>query len=62
MDECSVVARVAAVVGVQAQQEGLTQVKRTREEIYASALRTIVETRRSLDLMIKHEVVAPIPR
>jgi malate dehydrogenase (oxaloacetate-decarboxylating) len=62
MDDCSVVARVAAAAAAQAQQEGLAHISRTKEEVYVSALHTVVETRRAMEVLMEHEVVPAKPR
>ena len=62
MDDGAVVARVAASVAVQAQQEGLTPFSRTREELYVSALHTIAETRRTMNVLIEQGVLPARPQ
>jgi malate dehydrogenase (oxaloacetate-decarboxylating) len=57
MEEYEVVARVAAVVAMQAQQEGLARVSKTREQVYTGALHTIGETRRALDVLMREQVI-----
>jgi malate dehydrogenase (oxaloacetate-decarboxylating) len=57
MDEWAVVARVAAAVALRAQEEGLARISKTREELYASALRTISEARRTLDVLMREQVI-----
>ena len=57
MDDSAVVARVAATAAVQAQQEGLARVSQTKEELYVSALHTILEARRAMKVLIEQGVV-----
>jgi malate dehydrogenase (oxaloacetate-decarboxylating) len=57
MDEWAVVARVAAAVALKAQEEGLARISKTREELYASALHTISEARRALDVLMREQVI-----
>jgi malate dehydrogenase (oxaloacetate-decarboxylating) len=57
MDEWRVVARVAAAAAVKAQEEGLARISRSREELYASALHTITESRRALEVLMREEII-----
>jgi malate dehydrogenase (oxaloacetate-decarboxylating) len=57
MDQSSVIARVAATVGVQAQAEGLALYSKSKEELYASAMKTIADARRSLDVLVREGVI-----
>jgi malate dehydrogenase (oxaloacetate-decarboxylating) len=57
MEEYKVVPRVATAVGMQAQQEGLARVPKTSEQLYASALHTIEETRRALEVLMREQVI-----
>jgi malic enzyme len=53
MDELELVPRVAAAVGMKAQEEGLARIRRTRGELYAGALYCVTEARRALDVLIE---------
>jgi malate dehydrogenase (oxaloacetate-decarboxylating) len=57
VEEYEIVARVAAVVAMQAQQEGLARVSKTREQVYTGAFHTIGETRRALDVLMREQVM-----
>jgi malate dehydrogenase (oxaloacetate-decarboxylating) len=57
MEEYEVVARVAAVVAMQAQQEGLARLSKTSEQAYTGALHTIGEIRRALDVLMREQVI-----
>ena len=57
MEESEVVPRVAVVLAMKAQQEGLAHVSKTSEQLYAGALNTIKETRRALDVLMREQVI-----
>jgi malate dehydrogenase (oxaloacetate-decarboxylating) len=61
MDEWRVVARVATAAALRAQEEGLAPIAKTREELYASALHTISESRRALDVFMREEIIPKVP-
>jgi malate dehydrogenase (oxaloacetate-decarboxylating) len=57
MEEWEIVPRVAVAVAMKAQQEGLARVSKTSEELYASALHTIKETRRAMDVLTREQII-----
>jgi hypothetical protein len=58
MDEWRVVARVAAAAAMKALDEGLARIAKSREEFYTSALHTISEFRRALEVLMREGIIA----
>jgi malate dehydrogenase (oxaloacetate-decarboxylating) len=61
MDEWEVVPRVAAETALAAQAEGVARLSRTREELVASARRSIQEARAATELLMREGLIAPPP-
>jgi malate dehydrogenase (oxaloacetate-decarboxylating) len=60
MEEWRTVPRVAVVVAMKAQEEGVARVSRTSEQLYAGALHTIEETRRAVELLMREEIIRTV--
>lgn len=62
MDDCEVVARVAAATAVKAQECGLARVTRTREEYIAAAAARIRNSRQILQALMREGLIAAPPQ
>jgi malate dehydrogenase (oxaloacetate-decarboxylating) len=62
MDDWRVVARVAATVAVQAQKENLSELTKSREALYTSALRTLADTRHAMEVLMEEQIIPERPR
>jgi malate dehydrogenase (oxaloacetate-decarboxylating) len=61
MADWQVVPRVAAATAMRAQELGLARVGHTREEYIESATRRIMDSRRMLNVLMRHGVIAQMP-
>lgn len=57
MDDWEVFPREAAAVGEKAIEEGIAGIKLSKEEIYIKAKSLIEKTRKSIDFMVKHNII-----
>jgi malate dehydrogenase (oxaloacetate-decarboxylating) len=62
LDEWEVPARIAAVVGTKAQEQGLARRSLSREQIHAHALETIRQARSATQLLMREGLIAAVPR
>ncbi len=61
MADWQVVPRVAAATAMRAQELGLARVRHTREEYIESATQRIMDSRRMLRVLMRENVIAPMP-
>jgi malate dehydrogenase (oxaloacetate-decarboxylating) len=61
MGEIEVAARVAAAVGVKAQDQGLAGMRLSAEELHGKATQTIRNVRQANELLLEQGVIPPAP-
>lgn len=61
MDDWEVFPREAAAVGKKAIEEGIARIKLSKEEIYIKAKSLIEKTRKSIDFIVKHNIILKPP-
>jgi hypothetical protein len=57
MEQPDLAPRVAVVVAMKAQDEGLARISKSREQLYNDAMLKIKETRRALDMLMREEII-----
>ncbi len=62
MGDWETVPRVAAATGVQAQQEGVARLSKTRDELYQAASATIHTARQATQLLVEGGVIRQPPQ
>ena len=61
MDEWEVVPRIAAATALKAQEQGLAQLSRTRQQLMAGAIERITQVREAVRVLMKEGVIVPSP-
>ena len=61
MEEWEVYPQVAAVVAMKAQEQGITRLKKSREQLYAEAVEKIKEARRATQVLMKEKIIPQAP-
>jgi len=61
MEEWEVYPRVATAVGLKAIEMGLARLKLSRDEIYDRAYRMIKLSRETLDVLVRNNLISPVP-
>ena len=61
MGDWNVAARIAAAVGVRAQEQGLAALAPAGDEIYSGALRTIARAREATGVLMAERIIPPAP-
>ncbi len=61
MDEWEVYPRVAVATALQAQEEGITALKKLREQLHEEATHMITQARNATQLLMKEQIIPPPP-
>ncbi|HSA86050.1 MAG TPA: NADP-dependent malic enzyme [Nitrospira sp.] len=61
MDEWEVVPRIAAATALKAQEQGLAQLSRTKQQLMAGAIERIGQVREAVRVLMKEGVIVPPP-
>lgn len=62
MEDWEIVPRVATVVAMKAQQQGVAQLQRSAEQIHDQARSMIERSRRSTELLMREHIIPDVPR
>jgi malate dehydrogenase (oxaloacetate-decarboxylating) len=62
MDDAEIVVRQAIAVGMKAQEEGVAQLTRTREQLEREARAAVTTARRATEVLMQERVIAPAPQ
>jgi malate dehydrogenase (oxaloacetate-decarboxylating) len=61
MDEWEVYPRVAVATALQAQEQGVATLKKSREQLHAEATHMISQARNATQLLMKEQIIPPLP-
>jgi len=61
MDQWEIFPRVAVATAMRAQEQGVTALSKTREELHAEATAVISQARRATEVLVQERIIAPSP-